>query len=111
MTALHAASNGQDEIVQLLLAKSEIDINKPMNNGETALLLASNLGYAKVVELLLSKSDEIDINKCDDIIGGTPLYSAATQNHVLIVELLMVCVRKKQRVVSFGLGKTLICVV
>ena len=39
-------------IVELLLAKEGIDVNLQDNNGDTALMKASNNGHSEVVELL-----------------------------------------------------------
>jgi len=53
VTALYMVSqNGHSEIVKLLLgallASSDIDINEPMTNGATPLIIASNLGQASL---------------------------------------------------------------
>jgi ankyrin repeat protein len=56
-TALIMASqDGHDEIVKLLLSRSDIAVNSRFNQGATALMLASQNGRDAVVKLLLCRS-------------------------------------------------------
>ena len=51
-------------IVELLLAKEGIDVNAQDEDGETALMIASQWDKSEVVKLLLAK-DGIDVNAQD----------------------------------------------
>ncbi len=55
MTALLIAStNGHFEVVRLLLAHQDVEVNQTSTDGATALILASGNGHVEVVKLLLS---------------------------------------------------------
>ena len=60
----YAAKNGKTEIVELLLAKKDIDVNIKDNDGETPLHKAVEVGVTEIVKLLLSK-ENIDMNARD----------------------------------------------
>ena len=51
-----ACQKGHAPVVKLLLASSDIDVNEPMTNGATPLIIASYLGQASCVSLLLKNS-------------------------------------------------------
>ena len=82
-----ACQNGHGEVVRLLLASSDIDVNQAMTtSGCTPLFMASQEGHTPVVELLLASSD-IDVN-----IGPqdwSPLRVALHAKHTEIVQLLV----------------------
>ena len=73
------------QIVQTLLTKDGIDVNKPEENGITPLIIATNQGHVAVVRLLLSQPN-IDINKIAH--NNSALGWATQQNHNDIVQLL-----------------------
>lgn len=103
---LHNAVSIQDfeEMERLLVAG--VDLNARSSDGETALHVASSLGFLRAVELLLqfdadfnAKTDERYVEKkhisflylfnnnlC--LCSVTPLHLAARENYVTIVELL-----------------------
>eukprot|EP00944_MAST-04C_sp_MAST-4C-sp1_P014591 g14591.t1 len=65
MTPLHRASEkGYANVVKLLLARDEIDVNAKDGVSMMPLHYASKKGYANVVKLLLAR-DEIDVNAKD----------------------------------------------
>ncbi|MGA2775841.1 MAG: ankyrin repeat domain-containing protein, partial [Candidatus Omnitrophota bacterium] len=81
---IFAATNGNKEIVELLLSKGA-DVNAKANNGETALMSTAETNKKEIVKLLLSKGADVNI-KSD--IGETALSKAELRNHSDIVELL-----------------------
>ncbi len=53
---------GLVEVVRLLLARVDVDVNKAKPDGATALIIASQIGHTDVVRLLLAHRD-VDVNK------------------------------------------------
>ena len=88
LTALHwAAHLGHAKVVRVLLADQRVDVNFKSHNGQTALHTAAERGQDEVVQLLLS-SDRVDVN-AKDVYGATPMTYAVFQNHLGIMELLL----------------------
>ncbi len=58
---MSASRDGHAEIVKMLLAKDNIDINHQDEVGYTALIHASKWGHLEIVKMLLEK-DNIEIN-------------------------------------------------
>ena len=87
-TALYLASKlGHEDVVQVLLAKENLDINHVEKKyGETALYIGSEHGHSQVVQLLLQHVD-IDVNHVAQD-GWTALMIAAQNGHKEIVSLL-----------------------
>ena len=50
---LHAAQNGQAEVVKILLGRGEVNPNEPDDHGNTALSQAASWGHENVVRILL----------------------------------------------------------
>jgi ankyrin repeat protein len=74
-------------IVQTLLTRDDIDVNKPRTaDGITPLYMASIHGKVEVVRLLLSQPN-IDINKLSTR-GDSALGMATQYNHTEVVQLL-----------------------
>ena len=86
-----AVEEGRDEVVALLLARSElgIDINsvQHVESCRTALMQASNLGYESIVRKLLEHTD-IEVNRQDSL-GYTALSLATVKHFHSVVELLL----------------------
>ncbi|QIV94304.1 ankyrin repeat domain-containing protein [Allofrancisella frigidaquae] len=81
-----SCENGHTEIVKLLLAKANLDINRPISTGSTPLYISCENGHTEIVKLLLAKNAVI--NKPID--GGyTPLFIACNKGHIEIVKLLL----------------------
>jgi ankyrin repeat protein len=83
-----AAQNGHLKIVQTLLTKEDIDVNKPKKDGCTPLFIAAQNGHLKIVQTLLTIRDDIDVNK-PHVDGRTPLIMACYDGHMEIVRLLV----------------------
>ena len=76
-----------EEIVKLLISRTDTDINMQNKGGWTALMIGAEKGYDKIVGLLLLCLD-IKINlKNND--GWTALMIAANKGYDKIVELLL----------------------
>ncbi len=90
-TALHMAVNNNNiEIVKLLLDNGA-DVNAKDVEENTPLHIASEKGYTKVVNQLLTNKkskNKININEKDND-WNTPLHMAANNNKIGIVKLLL----------------------
>lgn len=85
-TPLHVAvSKEHQDIVELLLNASGIDINIQNNQGNTPLHISISKGNEELVRLLLSKGAKINIENKD---GKTPLDNAKQSNKEKIIEIL-----------------------
>ena len=80
--------------MELLLAKSDIDIHKPSNNGSTVLLAAVSGNHLEILRVLLSRS-EMDVNGLAHLQIGNrrvplaALLIACDLGYVEIVQLLL----------------------
>jgi ankyrin repeat protein len=74
---IYASSRGHEEIVKLLLARPEININHADKDVDTALTIALDKGHVEIVKLLLSRP-EININHADNT-GATALIYASSR--------------------------------
>lgn len=83
---LHAAMMGDFSGVQAAL-EADAAVNISDFYGNTALIFASESGYAAVVELLLSQPS-IDVNVANQF-GTTALMDASINGHIQIVRLLL----------------------
>ena len=62
-----ATVTGCAEVVERLLARDDIDVNKARTeDGSTPLCMASHKGHTEVVERLLAR-DDIDVNKAETV--------------------------------------------
>ena len=70
-----AAFEGRADVVERLLARDDVEVNKAMTDyGATALLLASDNGHRALAELLLGSSASVDQTDKD---GTTALMLAS----------------------------------
>jgi hypothetical protein len=83
----HAAENGYEDIVKLLLATGQVDVNSKNCNGQTPLSWASGNGYEAIVKLLL-ETGNVDVDSKNNH-SGTPLLLAAWSGHDAVVKLLL----------------------
>ena len=87
-TALSWASEqSQAELLQLLLASQDVDINLKGSFGHTPLSWAAEKGYQEVVKLLLTHQD-VDVSSKGPL-GRTPLSWAAENGHYEVAKLLL----------------------
>ncbi|KAF0702798.1 Aste57867_7748 [Aphanomyces stellatus] len=87
-TALMWASRfGREEMVQMLVACDEIDVNATNESGASALFLACANGYTRVVRLLLA-CPALAVNVVNTE-GTTVLYVAAQNGHLDVVHVLL----------------------
>ena len=72
--------------MKLLLARNDVNADRPDGYGRTPLWSASSEGREGVVKLLLAR-DDVDLNKPDNY-DWTPLMIASFSRHRHIVALL-----------------------
>ena len=70
-----ACKRGHTEIVKLLLARENIDVDAQNKHGQTAFMLACMVGNLGVVKVLLDYPESIDFN-CEDYLGRTAFVLA-----------------------------------
>ena len=80
----NAAWDGDLQKVRLLLNQG-VDVDAT-DNGDTALMIASNLGHLKIVQLLLKKNAKLDIKNKR---GDTALTCASAEGHLEVVKALL----------------------
>ncbi|WP_448217786.1 ankyrin repeat domain-containing protein [Endozoicomonas sp. 2B-B] len=85
-TFYDACSDGDLDQVEKSLAEG-VNVNAVMNNGLTALMLASREGQTDVVERLVNAS--ADVNTARDEDGATPLFLAAVTGYIDCVKILI----------------------
>ncbi|KAH8586888.1 hypothetical protein B0O99DRAFT_527789, partial [Bisporella sp. PMI_857] len=84
---LHAAERGLEDVVWLLLTRSDIEADLKDEDGRTALSHAVRGGHEAVVKILLARSDiEVDLKDKD---GRTLLWWAVQNGHDAVVRLLL----------------------
>jgi len=85
-----ACHEGHANIVSLLCGIKNVEVNKPMHDGETPLFVACKKGRVDVVKFLLEDS-RVKVNDVNIMMedGRTPFYIACQQNHVEVVKLLL----------------------
>ncbi|KAI9772610.1 MAG: hypothetical protein M1839_002423 [Geoglossum umbratile] len=84
---LRAAETGLEDIVWLLLTRSDVEANLGDEIGLMALSHAVKGGHEAVVKILLSRSN-VNANRGDNY-GQTPLSWAARNGHKAVVKLLL----------------------
>ncbi|KAJ5311653.1 hypothetical protein N7476_007513 [Penicillium atrosanguineum] len=82
-----AALYDQPESIEALFTHPDIDINRQDEGGSTALILAANDGYRRVVEILLDKGVDTEVMQVGSL--GTALNRAVDNNQIAAVELLL----------------------
>jgi hypothetical protein len=81
VTALMFASQqGHVEVVRLLLAHPDVEVNKGPADGATALIVASQRGHVEVVRLLLARQD-VEVTRRDDLAIGRHLCGRVEAAH------------------------------
>jgi ankyrin repeat protein len=83
----YAAEGNLVDMVQALLACSDINVNQGCRDGETALHYAARNGNEQIVRILLG-SEGINVNSaCRN--GRTPLHEVSLHGHVHVAKLLL----------------------
>lgn len=83
----HAAENGNEAVVKLLLGMGKADIDSRDTSGRTSLSRAAENGHEAVAKLLLEMG-KADVD-AKDTYGQTPLRWAAENGHEAVVKLLL----------------------
>ncbi|KAJ9648085.1 Glycerophosphocholine phosphodiesterase [Coniosporium tulheliwenetii] len=88
---LALATKSNSTAIVKLLVEAGVDINYQDEQGETALHVAARYGYEQCARTLLegSSSQKADIDVPENTFGWTPLFIAAVDGHLPIVELLI----------------------
>ncbi|KAI1418784.1 ankyrin repeat-containing domain protein [Xylaria sp. FL1777] len=81
----HAAENGHEAVIALLLQEGANTSTARMKDGATLLHLAAENGHSDVVRQLVRVTF---INVTDDM-GQTPLHRACLKNHTAAIEVLL----------------------
>ena len=76
------------DVVELLLERKDIEINKAIEDGRTPLYIASQKNNTKIVKLLLA-ADGINVMQGKIQKGTTPLYIAAKKGYLEVVKMLL----------------------
>lgn len=87
LALIHATWHGHENIVRLILEKSDIDSNASNSHGSTGLLISAEDGHEGIVRLLLGRG-EIEVNLQDGD-GDTALICAAREGHIEIMRILL----------------------
>ena len=82
-----ASENGQEAMVELLLATDKVELNSKDKRGHTPLCRAARNGHEAVVRLLLA-TGQVDIDAKDNS-GQTALLWAAQNGNEAVVKLLL----------------------
>ncbi len=69
-SVMAASQNGHVDVVGLLLARQDVEVNKTAQDVATALIVASQNGHVEVVRLLLTSQDvEVNWTRADSFTG------------------------------------------
>ena len=86
-TLLHLAAYVKDEKLIHLILKTDVDVNKVNEAGETPLHLAIGLDYYRIANLILN-DQRVDVNKVNEA-GETPLHLAVSRRNYKMVQLIL----------------------
>jgi len=86
-TTLLWVSQGNEDVVRLLLTREDLNPDQPNHYGQTPLAWASSCGNEEVVRILLTREDVNPDEPDND--GRTPLSRAAGRGHLGVVKLLL----------------------
>jgi len=83
----YACKNGHTELINLLLAGDDVDVNSKDYYGKSGFHYACMNGHAEIVNLLFA-SDDVDLN-FKDIIGTTGFHFACMNGQIEVIKLLL----------------------
>ena len=83
----YAVQRGHEKIIELLLNRTDVNVNSQDKDGDTPLSLAARRGHEAVVKLLLDRIDVIADSQNQE--GDTPLSLAAERGYKAVVKLLL----------------------
>ncbi|ETV90782.1 hypothetical protein, variant 1 [Aphanomyces invadans] len=82
-----SSMNGHLDVIQYLVALGAVDgINRPINDGCTALIVAANRGYDAIVTFLVENGASSLATTND---GQTALHAASVNGHIGVVKYLL----------------------
>ena len=81
-----ACQNGHEDVAQLFISSSDIDLNARDKEGSTAFMFACYHGLKDLVQLFLSKDNELNMQNSD---GHTAIMGACQNGHKVVVQLLL----------------------
>jgi ankyrin repeat protein len=84
---MQAATRGQDEVMEILLERQDINPDSQDDNGRTALSWAADRGHGEIVRQLLATA-RVNVNS-KDTQHRTPLMWAAREGREDVVKLLL----------------------
>ncbi|KAF8544361.1 ankyrin repeat-containing domain protein [Trichophaea hybrida] len=82
----YAVGSGHETVVQMLLGRTDVDLNSKGNLCRSPLATAAEKGHGTVVQLLLDHGADVNSK---DIVGRTPLIHAMDCGHEKIVQKLL----------------------
>jgi ankyrin repeat protein len=85
--ALHIAALSNQPRNFSLLLKAGVDVCARAKNGTTPLILASMVGHAEIVKIIIEEG-KVDPNE-RDMYQNTPLHAAVVNNHTEVVKILL----------------------
>ena len=90
-TSLTAAlKNNNIDLARELLADNETDVNKPNEDGETPLFIASSNGQLEFVKIILNTNEgKLSLNQADSVAGDTPLIKALWNLQIDVAKQLL----------------------
>ena len=102
-----AARRGHEEVVRILLERSEVNPNTPDTEyGRVPLSWAAGSGHEGVVKILLGRND-VSPEKLDKS-RKSPLYRAAAYGHQNVVRMLLERARVNHNIAETVFGRTLL---
>jgi ankyrin repeat protein len=81
-----AAFNGHEMVLELLLANKKLDLETKDESGQTALILGSQFGYEKVVQMLLDQGAEVNTEGGD---YDNALQVSSAGGHEKVVQMML----------------------
>jgi ankyrin repeat protein len=80
-----ASASGHEEVVEVLLATSAVEVNVRSISGRTPLFWAAAYGYSETVRLLLDHGAELNYTDKD---GKSPLFMAQFYRQATVIAML-----------------------